>query len=435
VEGIDHGLVYQVKNRILDLIVRYRSKAGLEQGAVLLIASSIGNVLQYLFHFFVSRLLGPVEYGAFNSLLGLSVIIAVPAGIMQTVVTQYVSVSFARDQLGQVSGLFRNAFLYLSLASASIFGVMILASAPIAAFLNVSSAFPVVAMGSIFLFTGAATTVSATLQGLQRFHVLAATAIASPGIRIVAGVSMVALGWGAAGALGASAVMSFFALILGFYFLRDIWRVQGDRPRLSLRAVSKYTGVVFVGTLAFAILTNADIIVIKHFFSVEEAGYYSAASVLGKTILFFPGTIAIVMFPKTARRYALGRTSVDLVRQSTLITFALCGTAALVLAVFSSFAVQLLFGSQYAVSESLVGWYGATMGLYALVQVFLAYYISQEEPRFVWLLAAAAIVLVGLFAVIHDSLLLVILLLAIAAFAVLVASEVWLGGLGLFRAR
>ncbi len=422
-----------MKIRILDLIAQYRSESGLQQGAVLFVASSIGNVLQYLFHYFISRLLGPVEYGAFTSLLGLSVIVAVPAGIMQTVVTQYVSVSFAHEEMSRVSSLFRNAFIYLSFASAGVFGLMVLASSPIAAFLNVSSAFPVVAMGSIFLFTGAGTAVSATLQGLQRFHILAAIAIASPGVRIAAGVALIALGWGAAGALGATTVTNLFALALGLYFLRDILRVRGVESGISLRTASRYTSIVFAGTLAFAILTNGDLIIVKHFFSVEQAGYYSAASVLGKIILFFPSTIAILMFPKTARRFALGKASVDLARKSILITLVLCGFAALVLALFSTVAVQILFGAQYTESESLVGWYGATMGLYALVQVFLAYYLSQEEPRFVWLLAAAAIALTGLVSVFHENLLQVILLLAMSALVVLIVSEIWLGGLRLAR--
>lgn len=415
----------------VDRFVRsYATNQTVQQGVVLMAANTVGNVLQYVFHAFVSRAIGPEEYGVFTALLALYVIVNVPAGIAQTVITQYVSRFRALGEARKITGLFVDGMKYLSLAGMVVFGIVAAASAPIASFLNVSAALPVVAMASIFLVAGGSTTVAGTLQGLQRFYVISATGMLGPVFRLLAGVLLISLGWGAAGALGASTISTLLAMLVGFFFVRDILG-KSDKHGLALGAVSWYTGIVLLGTLAFTVLSNIDLIVVKHFFSPEEAGYYSAAAVLGKTILFFPGAVSIVLFPKTSQRFALGQSASDLARKGVLVTVGLCGFAAAVLALFPSLAVHLMFGNQYDASIRLVGLYGATMGLYAVVQLLMTFYISQEEARFVWLLAGLTAALAIALAFYHPSLIQVILLLAASAFGVLVISEVWLGGLGL----
>ena len=46
------------------------------------------------------------------------------------------------------------------------------------------------------------------------------------------------------------------------------------------------------------VLTNIDLILVKHFFTPIEAGYYSIAQMVGKIILILPIPIVTVMFPK-----------------------------------------------------------------------------------------------------------------------------------------
>lgn len=420
-----------VVQRVDSLIRSYATNRTVQQGVVLMGATTAANVLQYVFHAFMSRALGPTEYGVLTSLLALYVIVSVPAGIAQTVITQYVARFRALSETAKVAGVFGDTVKYLSLAGVVIFILVILASAPIASFLNVPALAPVVVMASVFVVSGGSTAVLGTLQGLQRFFVISATGFLTSVFRLAAGILFVLAGWGAAGALGATTVSTFLAALVGLVFLRDVIRAKSESHGLPLGTISRYTGIVLVGTLAFTVLTNIDLIVVKHYFTPDEAGYYSAASTLGKIILFFPGAISTVMFPKTSHRFALGQTASDLARQSMWAILGLCGFAAVVLALFPTPAVHLLFGSQYDASISLVGLYGATMGLYALVQMLMAFYISQEEARFVWLLAGVTIALgIGL-AVYHVTLVQVILSLAASAIGVLVISEVWLGGLGL----
>lgn len=420
-----------VIQRIDSRVRSYISNPTIQQSIVLMGATTAANVLQYVFHAFVSRALGPTDYGVLTSLLALYLIVSVPAGIAQTVITQYVARFRALAEPGRIAGLFGDGVRYLSAAGIVIFVVVAVLSQPIASFLNVADAVPVIAMASVFIVSGGSTAVIGSLQGLQRFYVISATGFLTALFRLAAAIAFILVGWGAAGALGATTVATLLAALVGLFFLRDVMATRAEEHGLALGVVSRYTLIVLVGTLAFTVLTNVDLIVVKHYFSPEEAGYYSAAATLGKIILFFPGAISTVMFPKTSHRFALGQTASDLARQSLWAIVALCGAAAIVLAIFPTLAVHILFGTEFDASIGLVGLYGATMGLYALVQMLMAFYISQEEGRFVWLMAAVTAALAVGLVLFHGSLVQVILSLAVSALGVLVISEVWLGGLGL----
>ncbi len=419
-----------VAQRLGQLVTLRVSARALKQGIVLLSATLIGNLLQYLFHFAAGRILGPIEYGILASLLALSVILTVPTGIAQTVITQYIAGFFARKEMGRASGFAVEAAKGLTIIGLGIFFLTALASPIIAAFLNIPSTWPVLAMGTFFLFSGPLVTLTGVLQGLQRFYGLAAQTVLGPGLRLLAGLVMIGLGLGAAGALTATAVSNLIVLGLTTPLISDLLGTSRSQHGLKLSEVSNYTGIVFWGTLAFAVLTNVDLVIVKHFFQPEQAGYYSAASVLGKTILAFPGAVAMLLFPKSSFRHALGQGASDLARKSGLVTLALSGFAAVLLYLFQAPAIQIMFGEEYRQGAPLVGMYGASMAFFALVQLLFNYYLSQKDARFVWLLAVSAALLTGFLAFVHPSLEFVILSLAISGAAILAVSELWLDGFG-----
>ncbi len=420
-----------ILKRLEHFFVPHVSSVALQQGVALFASNSLSNLFQYLFHFSISRMLGPVEYGTVTALLALWMIAAVPSGIAQTVITQYVSRFFARAERAKISSLLIGSLRTLTLAGLGIFALIALIGAPIASLLNIPSAIPVIAMASNFVPIGATTAIAGSLQGTQRFYPIAANSVLYAIFRLVFGIALVALGLGASGALGATTVANLLGLGVMLYFVRDLLAVRPEPHHITFGEMSWYTNVVFWGMLALAVLSNVDLIVVKHFFSPIQAGYYSAASVLGKTILFFPIAVQTLVLPKAAQRHALGQAAADLARKGMLITLGLCGSAAVVLALFPDFAVRMLFGNQYDPSASIVGLYGATMGLFALVQLLTIYYLSKSEARFVWLLVAATLGLALMLFIFHDTLVQIILTLAGCAILILVVSEVWLGGLGL----
>lgn len=60
-------------------------------------------------------------------------------------------------------------------------------------------------------------------------------------------------------------------------------------------------------SLAITLFTQLDVIVAKIVFSADEAGEYTAASILAKTLLYLPSGFVQTMYPLIARKYSVNQ--------------------------------------------------------------------------------------------------------------------------------
>jgi O-antigen/teichoic acid export membrane protein len=275
-------------------------------------------------------------------------------------------------------------------------------------------------------FTGA-------LQGLQKFYAWGIIAIIGGLLRLVFAVGLVALGLQASGALAAQFISVLATLAIAFVVLWPLFRrnpsFQSSNHGLTLKEISSYAGLVLVGTTCLAVMTNMDVMIVKHFFPPAEAGQYAAASVLAKVILFTPAAITAVLFPKSTERYTLQQDSSKIARLAVGAVAGLCGTLAIVFFLIPEFLIRLLFGQGYENAVPLLGPFGLTMALYALVTVQMTYYLSIHKSRYIPVIAISTILVIVALALFHQSLLEVILIQLINAAALLVIGELILQGI------
>ena len=122
--------------------------------------------------------------------------------------------------------------------------------------------------------------------------------------------------------VGAVFAMMFFFVIIWNYIKKP------GEPAES--GAWRFTVPVTIGVLCYTILTNIDVILAAIFFDKSTANYYTAASMLVKVILFLPGAISGVMFPKVSRAYAQKEDTSKILYRSILFTLLLSITVALV---------------------------------------------------------------------------------------------------------
>ena len=72
-------------------ITRIRNNEFLRNTFVLFIATMLMNFFGYLFHFYVGRKLGPVDYGVYGALSSILYILTVPYTTIQITITKFVS--------------------------------------------------------------------------------------------------------------------------------------------------------------------------------------------------------------------------------------------------------------------------------------------------------------------------------------------------------
>jgi len=376
------------------LLARLRASQGVRAGAVLSVATLVMNAGAYLYNVACIRYLGSRAYGDVAAMLALFALISLPLASIQTLLAREVA---QLSSLGAIRALFRRSTRVAAVMSVVLVALGVALEQPIRELLNIATSSIVLAGISAFLFVVPTVVLFGFLQGQLRFNALGLSYASGGFARIVLVVPALLLGFGAAGALFVNSLAALLAAAIGAIALRKLWGVRNgvavprlDRPQAA---------VLIVGSLAFASLTNVDILLASYFFSNDVAGIYAAAALIGKVVLFLPAAIVMVLLPKAATRAAAGIASGRILLASLAVTLAICLTATVVLALVPESLLVWAFGGDFRSATALLGWFGLAMTAGALVNVYLSVYFAERDARFPLLVlgaAAAQIVAVAL---------------------------------------
>lgn len=316
------------------------SRHGRELGAIGLV-SVIGIVATAGFQIVAVRGLGPSEFGLLAALLAVINIAAIGSGALRTAVAVNVART-AVDVPRDLSSPRRDSTLTesLVLGGASTLTVVALAPWLLGALESTGLALAITtaALLPYFLFARA----QGVLQGLGRTRAVVYWTTGSQILQLALTVAVVMLGFGATGVL--VAVLSTVVLgTLGSSLHARNFASPSDR-----RAFDRDTTVVLLLTIAFAVATNLDVIMVRALASTDQAGAYAAAAVLVKTTLIIPATLSLYLLPRFVAHSGDRSRS----RQGTLLTVGVTVVGgvlvALALALIAAPVVTILFGDAYA---------------------------------------------------------------------------------------
>ena len=106
----------------------------------------IANLGNYLYQIIMGKLLTTESFGDLNTLLSLSMVLSVPAGILQLVATKYAASFSAWDEAGKASGLLRKLIRISAFAAMITFVIGLAFAGFISQVLHISQ-------GSYIIFT------------------------------------------------------------------------------------------------------------------------------------------------------------------------------------------------------------------------------------------------------------------------------------------
>jgi len=388
----------------------------IKQFGWLLLAIFITSVLNYFSNIYVGRILGPADYGIFIAMGSLSIIILVLANVVQTVATNYVSVYRSKGDTDYVGGFCVFMHKRLLVWGIGIAAVLTLFSFPLASFLNLPSATPIIIISMFAIPTALLPVVYGVQRGMQRFGALGVTQISSAVFRFVAVIGFLALGTGVAGAVISFPISALGAWVVGILFLVDLLRLRSNHS-YSMEGMLKYSFNAMLALTCFAILSNSDIILVKNRFSPIEAGIYSAIATLGKTGFWLSSAVVVILLPKATERYARGESAKGLLVQSLLVVAVLCVSVTIIFYLFSRLIVNIVFGSNYLMGAHILGLYGLAMTIQGLVYVMIIYFLAVKERRYILFLLAGSILQIILFLILPLNLAMVpVVLIGIGIF-------------------
>ncbi len=362
----------------------------------MLVATTISNASNFFFQIIVGRMLGPAEYSVLTALLSLFMIISVPTQTVQTVITKYASTFMAKKTINKISYLFSRSFKKLTMFGVIIFVLFFFIASPLAQFLKINSLTPIIALGSVVAVSIVTPVGRGVLQGMQQFSQLGANLIVDAVMRLSLGILFVFLGYKASGAIAASTIAGVVAIAIVFRPLKYLFGNKGRPADFDSSEIYKYFWPVLVTLFCLNLLTNIDIVLVKHFFIAKDAGLYSAASLLGKIVLFFPGAFAMVMFSRTSELHAKNSSSVHVLKKTLFIVLLLSIGITAFYFVFPTFIISLVFGKSFIGASSLLGIFGIAMTIFSITNIWIIYLLSVHDLKFILPLIVNTLILISL---------------------------------------
>lgn len=371
---------------------------------IVLIGSLGGSFLNYLFHLLIGRLLTPSEYGVLISLFSLLYITSVPGGVLGTTATKFASKYKARGDFRAVTETLVWISKILSVLCLVLFCLSFLFRDQVASFLKISDPL----LPAFFFVFVALTLLGSTpigfLSGLLRFRAFSFISFLGPLLKLLLGVGFAALGFGVLGVTWGLIISSLLTIIVSLVLLKKNLRFPFAGSSFVKSDLLKYTLPTTVALLALTSFYNADVILVKHFFSPEEAGIYSSVVILGRIIFFGLSSVVLVAFPMAAEKYENGKDPFGVLRSSLLLVVPGAAIGVLVYFFFPRFLVMVLFGSQYLLAAPYLGVFALFMGLYAVVDLVSRLFLSIGEFRPVVFLVIFSVLQILLLYLFHETL-------------------------------
>lgn len=329
------------------------------QSGWMMIATVGGGALMFLVHKVAGRM-PKEEYGVFTTLLQLVAQLGIPAVGLQGIIAQQAAGSMTESHERQLAGVFRGVLrgtlvLWLVVAAGALcFQKQIVAALQI---VNPAALWMTLLIGLVTLWRPL---VLGVLQGRQNFLWLGGIA-AIEAVGRFGGVCLIVglLHFCAAGAMSAVLAGMVLTVGIGAWLVRDCLCVKADPVDWR-----RWLGRVVPLTLGLGVCTfmlSADMLFVQNFFPAKETGYYAAAGMIGRALVYFTGPLSVVMFPKIARGAARGEKT-DALALALGATALAGGMAAVACTLFPALPLYVIYDKSFIeIASPMVPWFAWCM--------------------------------------------------------------------------
>lgn len=393
-----------MKKYFLNLI-----KHPLFSGSFLMFAGSMFvNVINYLYHLLMGRMLGPVDYGTLASIFSILYITSIIPISASVSVVKFVA--SAKDNKERIS--IYNSINKFTLSIAIMLSLlMAIFSYPISKFLNISNFYEVLLIAPILFLTLVTLVNQSTLQGILNFVGVIGPNLVASVVKLTAGLFLVWLGFSVMGAIWGVLLGGIFAYVISYKLIKDKMighNKSKSNDKYDLKDFYKYSLPVLIQSFALTSFFTTDLILVKHFFSPFDAGLYAALSTLGKIIFFASSPITSAMFPIVSGKHSRNENYNQILLFSLIATSLVSGGIVLSYFLFPNIAIGMLYGEKYLSAGPNLVWMGMFVGLYTILYLLTNFYLSIGKTKIGYLVLLGSIVQIITISIWHSSLLVVI---------------------------
>jgi O-antigen/teichoic acid export membrane protein len=363
------------------------------------------NVLALVTTVALARALGTADYGELARMISVFTILIVPATALQAAAARDMTLG----RLGPAShaiATLQGWVVRILIITAGVLTICILLRYQLADLLQVSEAWAAaMVIPSGFLWTALALQ-RGVLLGVGGYRPVAASLVGEQGFRLLFGLI--------AAFLGAQVGLIFFCsvpfatipiiLITGVMTRRRLGPSDHEPCRVGLRDLASRNPVPVAALTLFAVLQNADVIAVGHFFNTTFSGAYAQTAVAAKGIVWIAIGLGLYLLPEAAREASKGADARHLLTRTGGL---LMLVAIPILAIFSFLPGQLLtlvFGDQAKLAAPALPWLAGAMTCLSISYLALQFLLALGRRSFLLVLTVGALAVPAVVAIRDTSL-------------------------------
>ena len=391
------------------------------RGSVILLGSTgLVSATNLIYNIAIARGLGPAGFGHATAIYTLLMLLSAVTLAFQLVCSKLVAKT--PDLAGKVA-IYRDLLRRSWLTALAVGALIIMCSSVITRYLNLPAARDIVLLGcgtAIYIPLG---TRRGMLQGTYDFSRLAVNFVLEALIKI--GGALIFLHYG----LGVSGVIAAVVLSIAVAYLTASPGVDlGKEDRTQIHASFREGMQAIVFFCGQVIISNMDILLVKHYFDPAVAGLYAAVALVGRVVYMFSWSVISSMFPVSAAA-SHQRTSRTVLKSALLLVSVMTSLFTIVAwlaptALWKAVLGKTFLDAIHASFSSLLASYSAMTSIYSVAVVLLTYEMSRRIANATWIQLAFSGLLPAGIILFHESLQQVILVQLLLMLGLLLAVSV-----------
>ena len=367
----------------------------------MLAGSGLVGVTNLIYNVLTARMLGPTGFAHATAVYTLLMLISAITLSFQVVCAKYVA---SHDTAEDKGTIFASLHLRAWMAGVAIGLLLFLFNRTITDYLNLPDPvlISLLALGMAFYIPLGVR--RGYIQGVHAFSSLAINFMLEGVVRLGGAYLLIEIGLGVKGAVLASVI----AVIASYFLAKPSpgWKAVRP-PGIPIAFGEGVQAIVFFS--GQVVINNFDIVLVKHFFAPEQAGFYAAVSLVGRLVNMCAWSVVNTMFPVSAAARQSDREARPVLFMSLGLVFLILSVLILGLWAIPSFLWRTLFGTHFELGSygglaALLILYAVTTGIYSLSSVMITYEMSRKIANTSWAQLAFSGALVLGICVFHQSL-------------------------------
>jgi len=368
---------------------------------VVLVGTTIANLLNYLYHLFTGRLLGPEQYGLLSGLIGSTYFFGVLSGTF--------SISIINLTSNQKKALIPSTIHFLEKKAIKIsFFLWLLLLTLFPLFKKIFhfqefSIFLIYTLQLLLIFVP--TIYLAVLQAKLKFLYFSIIVVVITILKLLSTLIFIKTGFKIQGALAGLIIAGMGAIILGKIFTGKFWprkKIPKNNLKLDRKFWSYSLLVLFTG-LFLTSLISTDLILARYYLPAIDSGLYSATTNLGKIIYFTAFSALTVAFPLFVKHKNNPQKLKKVFHLGLLLLAVICFTGTLSYRLFPQLIPVLLYGPQYKNTAPFMFPIAINFSLYAFFHLSIQILLALGKPLSAYLTGMAALGQIILLSLRHQN--------------------------------